>query len=373
MKRLYLIIGALLIFTLVVVGYAKPAPAPAPAPAPSPVPTPAPAPEAEKVIVWKGQSCFPTAVAPYGPFGKKSGLFPGAVVEWTEWLERNTNGRLKIEWSDPGSMFPPAESDKAIGQGVADISYAYGGYYTGRIPEAYISSGIPFAYKNAQAEYEVWYEYGLIDLVREAYAEHNIMFFYFPSDAHVGMGTTFEALGPDDIKGRKIRAVGSWGEYVKALGGSPVSMTWPEIYMAMKLGTVDGWISGAATMEDVKLKEVTKYYIDEPGISAAAPELLINKDSFAALPEDIKELLLNDSKYVTHTLSYSWSRQNDWTMANAQKEYGVVSISWSAEDQARVTKLMVDTVWPEIAAKSPRTAECVELIKKHLRDYGKLD
>ncbi|MFB3895105.1 MAG: hypothetical protein ACE14V_02265 [bacterium] len=61
------------------------------------------------------------------------------------------------------------------------------------------------------------------------------------------------------IKGKKIRAAGgALSYYVEAIGGTPVPVPYSEVYMAMKLGTVDGFMQGIVDLEDQKLKEVTK-------------------------------------------------------------------------------------------------------------------
>ena len=59
-------------------------------------------------------------------------------------------------------------------------------------------------------------------------------------------------------------------------------------------------------------------------------------------------------------------------MKNAEKEYGVKLYAWSPEDIARLTQQTVDEIYPRIAAKSKDCAEMIEIVKKQMRDYGRI-
>jgi len=367
-KKLLILVGSIGL-TLVLAGLFLPACA---REAAAPAPAPAPAPAAPKVINWKGQETFPTGLPPYGPFGPGEAGVHAQTREWTEWLNRATEGRLVIDWAEPGSIYPAFEADTSVGKGVVQIAVSYGGYYTGRIPEADIETGLVFAWPTVAAEYDCLYNYGLYDALKEVYAESNIEWFPFHTDAIIGIGTTFPAPNPESIKGKKIRAVGLWGDYIAMLGGSPVPIPWGEMYMALKLGTIDGWTAGSATLEENKLKEVATGYVYSPKIADAPVNILINMDAFKALPEDIQQLLLKDHRYVSYAMSQKWQQQCVWCLAAAEEEYGMELYAWSPEDVARVTQQAVETIYPKVIAKSPRCAEMVDMIKQQMRDYGRI-
>jgi len=349
---------ALSLFWVLLLGYAS-----------NPAAQPAPK---VNVIKWKGQETFPTKLPPYGPFGPGQAGVHAITRELTEWLKRSTGGRLVIDWAEPAAIFPPFEADMAIGKGVVQIAVSYGGYYTGRIPEADIETGLVFAWPTVAAEYDCLYNYGLYAELKKVYAERNINWYPMPTDAIVGIGTLFPAPNPDAIKGKKIRAVGLWGDYVAMLGGSPVPIPWGEIYMGLKLGTIDGWTAGSATLEELKLKEVAKGIVYSPRIANAPVNILINMDAFKALPKDIQELMENDIRYITYALSHKWHQQCTWVIADAKEKYGLVPYAWSDEDVKKVTEKAVETLYPKVAAKSPRCAKLVEIVKKQMKAYGRI-
>jgi len=324
------------------------------------------------VIKWRGQQNFPTKMPAYGPFGVGQAGVHSMILEWTEWVKKSTGGRLIIDWAEPGAIYPPFEADIAIGKGAIQIAVSFGNYYTGRIPEGDIEGGLVFAWPNAAAEFECLYNYGLYGEMKKVYAERNINWFPFHSDAIVGLGSQFPAANPEAIKGKKIRAVGLWGNLVAMLGGSPVAIPWGEIYMGMKLHTIDGWIAGSAALEEIKLKEVTKGFVYSPRIQNALLNILINKDAFNALPKDIQELLERDNRYVLNALSSKWHQQCEWVIADAKEKYGMVPYAWSPEDVKKVTEKAVETLYPTVAAKSPRCARLVDIVKKQMKDYGRI-
>ena len=108
----------------------------------------------QTVIKWRGQTCFPSTVAPFGPFKQgETGLF-ASLKQWCEWLSKRTNGRLVIDWAEPGAIVPIVEADKAVAQGTIRISYGLNSYYAGRIPETDIETGGIFFWEDESQCYE---------------------------------------------------------------------------------------------------------------------------------------------------------------------------------------------------------------------------
>jgi len=257
---------------------------------------------------------------------------------------------------------------------VIQVAVSGGGYFAGRMPEGEIEGSLPFAVESAEQEYDLYYRYGLFEAMQKVYAERGIYFLPFPTDAIVGLGTSFQAPNPEAVKGKKIRTPGGlWADYIRAIGGNPVVLPWGEIYMGMKLGTIEGWVAGTAALESLKLKEVTKSFVYSPKISTAMTNLLINMDAYKALPKDIQELIDKDSRYVAYAMSQKWHNQCLWALANANKEYGINTYAWSSEDSKRVTKIAVETIFPKVAAKSARCAELLNIVKKQMKDYGRIE
>ena len=101
-----------------------------------------------------------------------------------------------------------------------------------------------------------------------------------------------EVSEPDDLKGLKIRVVGSpmFIDTFRALGADPVNMNWGDAVTALQQGTVDGQENPAGILLAVKIFQYNKLmtrwnYAVDPLI------LYWNKVQFDAFPPDIQKAI----------------------------------------------------------------------------------
>lgn len=312
----------------------------------------------KEVITWKMQATYPleTSVQMHGN-------------RWAEEIEKLTEGRLKIEIYPPGAMAAVADTLTYLERGVFDCAVTYGGFYTGLIPETDLEIGLPMGHQSYDEIWDAYYNRGLGDIIREAYLEHNILHWICSADPYYHFNTNFPVRSLDDLKGKKIRALGIYGKYVERLGCSVVAIPGGELYMAMALGTIDGAIYGASGLMDIKFHEVVKYYT-LPTAAHIGLSLVINKDSMEALPEDLRLIVENATPFILHDTSLQYiteCRHSLYTAVNM----GSVEICWLPEEELAKMRKLVAPLWDEIAAKSPRMARGVEILKQQMRDLGR--
>ena len=97
---------------------------------------------------------------------------------------------------------------------------------------------------------------------------------------------------PADMEGLRIRTAGEVeGQTVKALGGSPVSMSSSEVYQALQRGTIDGMISYLGTVISRDLQQVLRYGT-MGHFGAYALDAYARKDWFDGLDSKQKQALL---------------------------------------------------------------------------------
>jgi len=388
-KGIWVIVSVLVVLGLLMGGFGCAAPSPEVTPTPTPAkptptpakptptpakPTPAPAPAAPEVITWRGQNAYPLtpALDRFPGYGATAPITGGSSAFYAEWIKQRTGGRLIIDVAPPGSIVPVADMMTATEKGTLDFAgLAYGGFHTGIIPEANIEIGLPFAWSNPEEAWDGYYHWGIMDILREAYAEHNIWLFSWGMGDLYHFGTTFDVPGPEAIKGKRIRALGVYGKYVEALGGTAQVIPWAELYMAAKLGTVDGAIFGTGGLEDVKLKEVLKYYVVDPNPNTIGASFYINQDSLDALPEDIRDIIVTDTRYVMAGWAMAYYINEHRIPAQTAAEGYTQPVKWSAEDTAYVTAIGVG-LWDDVAAASPRAKKLVDLVKEQMKDIGKM-
>jgi TRAP-type C4-dicarboxylate transport system substrate-binding protein len=327
---------------------------------------------ADPVIKWKAQSAY-NMPANVGPFQNQDHGTGNIAIHLARWFERETKGNLKMEVAVPGAIVPVGEMFKAVTKGVIDVAGPYyGGFHTGLMPETDIEIGLPFAWERPEEAWDAYYNRGLIDEFKKIYAEHNIYFLPFIVNTAYSFGTTFDCPGLDALKGKKIRALGIYGELVKAFGATPVVLPGTEMYMGLKLGTIDGAIFGLENIESYKLKEVWKNYVYSPNPNVVVVSFLINLDSWNKLPAETRRLIDDNAKYVllsTTMNDYAWDQY--WA-TKSSKEYPFKLVYWSAEDVAKARRIGYQ-LWDSVAKKSDRCARLVGIVKQQMKDLGKME
>jgi TRAP-type C4-dicarboxylate transport system substrate-binding protein len=323
---------------------------------------------AEEIIKWKVQYSIPKGDPP-SAFKGHYGYHALWSHGWADWIEEVTDGRLQIEMLEPDSAFPSSEALVTVGAGVVDAAFTQPGYWAGTMPEMYVVGGLPQSWDSIEEEYVGWYTYGIIDKIQPLYEKHNLMFFPLLAMLPMDIMGNFDIPNPESVKGRKIRTWGQWGEYYEMLGASTLTTPMADVYMGLKLGTVEAAFTGSSSLEFSKLKEVVTDFLDHPNPSVNA--LIINLDSLKALPEDIQEIIVERSEDQFLKASMLFTEQHFAVTQEAVKNYGLETWYWTDEEWATIRKDCIEKLWPPYAEKSPLCAELVEIVKRQLSDIGK--
>ena len=149
--------------------------------------------------------------------------------------------------------------------------------------------------------------------------------------------------------------------FLTKLGASSVFITGAEVYTALQLGTVDyaGWTSQA--WEVMNFKDVSKYYLSN--LALPVGHLTVNVDSWKALDDDLKRAVRLSAAHYSRVVATEYAAAE--RLLEARMKEGTMIILPEAEI-AKMRKAAVQ-VWDEIAAKTPRCAEAVGIVKDYLR------
>lgn len=106
-----------------------------------------------------------------------------------------------------------------------------------------------------------------------------------------------EIISPDDMKGLKMRTIENevFVDTYKALGADPTPIAWPEVYTSIQQGVVDGMDNSLGVIASTKGYEVQSF-LSETGIYYASAVLMMSKEKFDALPNDIQEIIIKLGK-----------------------------------------------------------------------------
>src|SRR5690554_4384746 len=219
--------------------------------------------------------------------------------EFAKKVERMSDGRLVIRSLPSGSIVSGLQVFDATEDGVIDASFSAAFYWVGNQPVSPFFAAVPAGL--TAIEYIMWLYHGPgQELWKEAYADYNFGWVGAAgiNNTEIFAWTNKPINSLDDFKGLKFRTVGYWGEILTRLGASVVTLPGSEIYGALERGVIDAAEFANPESDYVSgMHEVAKYaYV--PGIHqpTSLMELLINKDSWEALPDDLKAIVEEAAK-----------------------------------------------------------------------------
>jgi TRAP-type transport system periplasmic protein len=254
------------------------------------------------------------------------------LADWCKEVEKRTKGKVVVQFF-PGQTLTKARVvyDGVI-KGLSDVGFSVLGYTRGRFP-VMEAVDLPLGYKNGKAANAT---------VNEAYqmlkpkelSNTKVMFLH----AH-GPGllnTRTKAVSKlEDLKGLKIRAHGTSGKVVAALGGTPVARPMPETYQLLQKGVVDGAMYPVEANKGWKLAEVIKYItLSYPAAYTTTFFVVMNKDKWNALPDDVKKTIEAINKEWIVKFGEAWDKADEEGWALVKKK-GVKIIDLSPEEQKR--------------------------------------
>lgn len=254
--------------------------------------------------------------------------FPGlgsGAENFSRYVNEMSAGRLQVHVYGAGEIVPAFEVFDAVSQGVADAGHGAAYYWKGKIPASVFYTAIPFGL-NAQ-EQNAWIHYGGgLELWREAYAPSNIIPFA-GGNSGVQMAGWFnkEINSIEDLKGLKMRIPGLAGEVFVAAGGEAVRISGGDLYTSLQTGVIDAaeWV-GPYNDLALGLHQVAKYYYypgwHEPG---SMLELIVNKDSFEALPADLQAIVTYASRAANQDMLDEFTARNNAALRDLVDNYGV--------------------------------------------------
>lgn len=220
------------------------------------------------------------------------------LAPWAERIEKDSNGRLKIEIYPSMTLGgKPPQLIRQLRDGVVDIVWTVNGYTPGLFPRSEVFE-VPFVHVNdaVATNLAMW------DLFEEHLAEDYKDIKVLLLHVHGGFGIHMvdsPVRSVDDLKGKKLRTpsrVGNW--ILEELGASAVGMPVPELPQALSRKVVDGAFIPWEIIPPLKLQELTEYQIEgENGVrfGNVVFQMAMNKDKWNELPPDLQEVINKNS------------------------------------------------------------------------------
>ena len=277
----------------------------------------------QKVIKWKVQGFVPAGM-----------LFHENLVMLAAEIKKVTGGRLEWEVFSAGALVPPFEGLKAVSDGVYDANYGYAAQWVGKIQAAPLFTAAPGGMNTL--DLQMWQDHGGgKQLWQEMYDKHgyNVKIFVAgPIAAEIYMWAKKPLRKIDDFKGMKFRMMPLMGDVLQKHGMSVVFMPAGEIMPNLQRGVLDAAeYSIPAFDKTLGIWEICKY-LHIPGIHqpASATEVLINKKTWEALPDDLK-ILVETTIGKFRLDNWLWMESKNLEAVDFFKEKGIETVVMDPE------------------------------------------
>ena len=239
---------------------------------------------ADKVITWKSSG--------HGPASDPSQIYHDKCCQA---ITKASGGRLTVKPFVGGSIVPAYKEVDAIHDNVLQMAYTCPMYNLDKWKSAGLISSRPGALPGEALR--SWFDFaGGADLMNKMMEGYNVMTFpgaLSPLPEEVFFHSKVKLEGMQSIKGLKARCMGDGGEIFKRLGAATVIIPGGELFEAMQRGTIDAFeYSTLASNWTMHFNEVAKYvYLSSTRAPSDPQVFYVNKDAWAKLPEDLREIV----------------------------------------------------------------------------------
>ena len=214
------------------------------------------------------------------------------IKEAADKIKAETKGRVDIQVFPNNQLGGDTDMLSQIRSGAIDFFPLSGLILQTLVPVAAIN-GVAFAFKDYPT---VWaaMDGDLGAFVRSAIAKSGLYTFdrCLENGFRQITSSTRPINTPDDLKGFKIRVPPSplWTSLFKALGASPASINFSEVYSALQTKVVEGQENALSLLEIAKLYEVQKY-VSMTDHMWDGQWILANGKSWAGIPKDLQDII----------------------------------------------------------------------------------
>ncbi len=223
--------------------------------------------------------------------------FKTFLAPWAKKVEKESGGKLKIE------LYPsmqlggkPTQLVDQVKDGIVDIVWTLPGYTAGRFPKLEVFE-LPFVHTSPVATtlaIQDFYDKHL----KEEFKDYHVLLL------HCHAGSLFQTKKPirkfTDVKGLKIRtATRAGGWYLKSIGAVPIGAPLPAIPQMLSKGVIEGALLPFEIAPAIKMQQLVSNFSvlagDQPRMNTSTFAFLMNKNSYAKLPADLKKVIDNNS------------------------------------------------------------------------------
>ncbi len=287
---------------------------------------------------------------------------------WKNEIERLSGGEIKVNYFTQSQLGGERDLMEGIQAGTIDLYLGSTGVAATFIPEMNVFN-LPFLFLNREHCEEV--EFGPLGKEIVSFIDK---YPGFKGLAIGGAGWRYPmnkvrpVKKPDDFKGLKWRTmeVPMHLDTYRAFGASPIPVAFTELYMALKLGTVDGQENAPSITYPMGFHEVCKYYTTLP-VLLNGDIYVMNKTKWDGLSEKHKDIIMKSAQVAARALNQAFQDEDEKALQAMIEETGLQVYRIPGEELPPFIEA-TKSVWDKYLPQFPQRLREIAL---EIRDLGK--
>lgn len=275
--------------------------------------------------------CAPTPAEEYSLSFSYPAPPIGPGVETVEWfvqeIEERTGGRVEIEVFWGGALLKPGEGLDGIARGVADMGVVVSPYAHDKllITNA-LRDGTGFLGLDLIGACDAFWRLAeKYSQIEDEYLAHNQKVLAFNTGGNVHLLSTEPIRRIEDFNGLDLRAGSPLSKLIsETTGATPADIKATEAYTALQTGLLDATHGDFDYMNSYKYYQVAKHftYID---LGSAPPmsSITINLDKWEEIPSDIQQVMLEVGRRYHEVYGEMYYEQVEAIRKRWREEEGV--------------------------------------------------
>lgn len=205
------------------------------------------------------------------------------------------NFAIKLHWGE--SLSPSKENVDGVKIGAFQLALTSANFHPGKVPTWEIISlpFLPIQDLNVQARVlTAYYQLPAVAADGARWNAKVILPNLLPAYELMGVGQAPKTV--NDLKGRRIRALGQMSTALAKVGAVPTSMPSPELFGSLERGLLDAVSLDPTNFKAYRIHEIGKWYTTNLALGTAHGAFIVGIDSYNKLPPQYRKLVDDGAK-----------------------------------------------------------------------------